>query len=570
MRKFALIPLVKVVACVACLMAGQSFAQPRDLFAEFEAEEAAAETARADSIKAAEEKALAEKKAAEEKALAEKKAAEEKAAAEKKKAEEEKQAAARKAAEEKALAEEAKRQEEAAKLQAKKDAERDAYEKATMKPEDYEKLQAQRAEQVRLDSIGQVEAQNAAEAKRRAMEQARLQAAMDSAARADAAAAAAENKNVDVNEEYARAMQAYADSARVREDLDAIARDSAAVAQMIADSIAAAQADSIQAAQAAANSSSSVSVIPSSSSMNRRDLLGPVKVSKVNGIDEMKGRYRSPRKALFMSLVVPGSGQLYVGGSSFTKARGGIYLALEAALWGSWYYFSVYKYDQQVDKYKDYAKEHYSIGRYERKMRDLYDQDARNYESEFRTRYLGSRESFCEGIYGQGKAGTHGCFDKSKLYYNDKGFLNDFVSNPVSLGDEMEEINFYNDKDVYQLLSDKSYVLGWDDLDNEALATSLELENPESSTIPLGTSSNMDEYRSMRNKANDYADMQAWFFGGLILNHIISAVDAALTANAYNKTLYQEDLSWYDHLHFDSGVQFFGGFGVNVQASWGF
>ena len=52
-------------------------------------------------------------------------------------------------------------------------------------------------------------------------------------------------------------------------------------------------------------SSSSATEAPSSSSMNRRELLGPVKVSKVNGIDEMKGRYKSPRKALFMSLVVP-------------------------------------------------------------------------------------------------------------------------------------------------------------------------------------------------------------------------------------------------------------------------
>ena len=51
---------------------------------------------------------------------------------------------------------------------------------------------------------------------------------------------------------------------------------------------------------AMAGSSSSADV-PSSSSVNRRELLGPVKVSKVNGIDEMKGRYKSPRKALFMS-----------------------------------------------------------------------------------------------------------------------------------------------------------------------------------------------------------------------------------------------------------------------------
>lgn len=657
MFRFSLKSIAKVMACVAGLMAVQSFAQPRDLFAEFEAEEQAAEEKAAAEKKAAEEKAAAEKQAAEEQAAAEKKAADEKAAAEKqvaedkkaaekaakeqaaaekkaeaeriaeekrlakekaaeekkrlaeeKKAEaariaeekrlakekaaeekkrlaEEKKAEAARIAEEKRLAkeqaaEEKKRQAEekkrlaeekkAAEEKQKKEAERDAYERATMSPEAYEKLQQERREQAVNDSLAEIAAAKAAEERRAAMEQARIYAEQDSAARANAAAAAAENKNVDVNEEYARAMQAYADSARAREDLEAIARDSAAVAQMIADSIAAAQADSIKAAEAlaAANSSSSVSVIPSSSSMSRRDLLGPVKVSKVNGIDEMKGRYRSPRKAMFMSLVIPGSGQLYIGGSSFTNIRGGAYLALEVALWSGWYYFSVYKYDEQVKKYKDFAKDHYSIGRYERKMRDLYDQDAVNYESEFRARYLGNRETFCEGIFG--KATMHGCYDKSNLYHNDVEYENDFVKNPVSLGEELDKISFDNASEVYQLLADRAMVLGWDDIENEALATGLGLEDPESETVTLGFSSNMKKYRSMRGKATDYADMQAWFFGGIILNHIVSAVDAAFTASSYNKALYQEDLSWYDRLHFDSGVQFFGGFGVNVQASWGF
>jgi len=307
--------------------------------------------------------------------------------------------------------------------------------------------------------------------------------------------------------------------------------------------------------------------------MSRRDLLGPVKVSKVNSIDEMKGKYKSPRKALFMSLVIPGSGQLYVGGSTFTNVRGGIYLAIEAALWGSWYYFSVYKYDQQVKKYKDFAKEHYSIGRYEAGMRGLVGQlSDETEEARFESRYMSSRESFCEAIYGN--AGASGCYTGERLFRNDKAHYDRFsVSNPTSLGEEIETVgSFYDGSAVFQQISDRTYVLGWDDVTDQELAMNLELGTDElpDGVVPLAASSNMDEYRSMRNKANDYADMQVWFFGGLILNHIVSAVDAALTANAHNKTLYSEELSWYDRLHFDSYVNLFNGLDVGVQASLGF
>ena len=326
---------------------------------------------------------------------------------------------------------------------------------------------------------------------------------------------------------------------------------------------------------AALSSSSSEQPAPdiSSSSMSRRDLLGPVKVSKVYGIDDMKGRYKSPRKALFMSLVVPGSGQLYVGGSTFTYVRGGAYLALEAALWGSWAYFSVYKYNDQVKKYKKFAREHYSIGRYEAGMRELVGQlSDETEESRFETRYMNSRESFCEAIYGN--ASSAGCYTANRLFYNDKSHYDRFsVGNPTSLENEIESVgSFYDGSAVYQQIADRAYVLGWDDVEELAVAMNLELEDDEPSDgiVPLAKSSNMDEYRSMRSKANDYADLQVWFFGGLILNHIVSAIDAAFTANAHNKTLYSEELSWYDRLHFDSYVSIFNGLDVGVQASWGF
>ena len=361
--------------------------------------------------------------------------------------------------------------------------------------------------------------------------------------------------------------------------LDSAARDSlmreAAIAEaerVRAQADSSRRADSRAQAQAAGLTDvSSSSVAASSNSMSRRDLLGPVKVSKVHGIDELKGRYKNPRKALFLSLLVPGAGQLYVGGSTATYVRGGVYMALEVFMWSGWGYFSIYKYNQQVDKYKKFAKQHYSIGRYEDAMRDLYSAAGSLYPSTFNSRYMGTRKSFCEAIYGDATYGK--CYQDDALFSDDKTHLNNFKDKDKSLGDEMKDFkrSFNKESELFQLISEGAYVRGWDDVKNGGtLAIDLNLEDEDAETVSLGESEHMLKYRSMRRDANDYADMQAWFIGGLILNHIVSAVDAALTANAHNKVLYEEDVSWYDHLHFDSGISFKDSFGWSVRANWGF
>ena len=375
---------------------------------------------------------------------------------------------------------------------------------------------------------------------------------------------------VEVAPAVATADTAVLDSATQDSLMRAAAIAEAERVRALADSVR--KADSLAQAKAAGLMDlSSSSVAASSNSMSRRELLGPVKVSKVNGIDEMKGRYKNPRKALFLSLLVPGAGQMYVGGNTSTYVRGGVYIALEVFLWSGWGYNSIYKYNQQVDKYKKFAKEHYSIGRYERAMRDLYSAGGVNYPSTFRSRYMGTRKSFCEAIYGDATTAT--CYQENELFSGDEQHYNRFKDKDKKLADEMKDFkgSFKNESELFQLISEGVYVRGWDDVkDGGTVIDNLNLEDEDAEVVSLGESEHLNKYRSMRSKANDYADRQVLFIGGLILNHIISAVDAALTANAHNKVLYEEDVSWYERLRFDSGVSFTDSFGWSVRANWGF
>lgn len=479
MRKFA---ISSFVACVAGFFVAQGYAQPRDLFAEFEAETAAQETVSSSSVAVSSSSVAVSSSSISSSSSVEVSSS--------------------------SIAESS----------------------SSLTPEEeyaqnYARMNAERQEAIR-----------------QATEQARIADSIRQAELPKDSAMRAQDSLMDIQDQLLNAQDA--------------------AMPIVASS------SSEEAAESSSSSEASAPA-PSSSSMSRRDLLGPVKVSKVNGIDEIKGKYKDPRKALFMSLVVPGSGQLYIGGSTFNNIRGGVYLALEAGLWTGWYYYSVHKYGKQVKKYKTYAKSHFSIGRYEGGMRDLYYAGVTGgLEKTFRTRYLGSRESFCEAIFGN--ASFRGCYDSEKLY-DDASYQNTFVKDPKRLGEEMKAVKFDNPDEVYSLIATDAYVLGWDDASDKQPVSALNLNDPNASAVTLGESEHRDEYRSLRKKANGYADMQAWFFGGLILNHIVSAVDAALTANAHNKTLYQEDLSWYDHLRLNGGFTFVeNGLGLNVMAGWSF
>lgn len=294
---------------------------------------------------------------------------------------------------------------------------------------------------------------------------------------------------------------------------------------------------------------------------SKRDLLGPVKVSRVNTMNELKGRYKSPRKALFMSLVLPGAGQLYVGGK-WNHVRGGAYLATEALLIGLLYHYSVNQYGNQVDKYEAFAKSHYSIGRYESAIYSLYKQiPDSDKKAVFSSLYLLERETYCQSLYSDPNFANCSSLPDATNHRTQ-------FPDSLSLGESMKKLDVWNKEDLFRILGGENYLLGWDDITDVSTYANLDLDSS-GNWIALGKSTSREEYMDMRAKANEYADMQSYFLGGILLNHLISALDATLSAYAHNKSLYQEKVSWMQNMHLESGFSLGSAFssGLNTRVT---
>ncbi len=377
----------------------------------------------------------------------------------------------------------------------------------------------------------------------------KAKAAADSVARADslkAAAAAA------ATADSLKAVQARAaDSARAAAILAASAADSIrADSARQAEARAKASADSARTAAADAAAADSAA----GKSKKRKRI---VRETTVNTIDYLKGRYRSPKKALFMSLIVPGLGQAYVGQSWFNYARGAAYFIGDVALAYGWHYYVGIKQDREIGKYKAFADKNWRQWKYEDSV-FAYKESSKDLNQH--------RESYCDAVQSQGSSKgvlLHGgCMDpdKSSEYVS---FKNEYRDTGSAAEVGALRATFPNSQQFYEMIGkENEFITGWIDAPEMKTNDSAWYAVNDSGAIAqdknghsiLASTVFQQRYIGMRAQANSYARMQAWFLGGMVINHIVSAVDAALTARYHNKALYQSETTWYDRLHLDSRV----------------
>ncbi len=203
---------------------------------------------------------------------------------------------------------------------------------------------------------------------------------------------------------------------------------------------------------------------------------------------------KSPYLGALFSGILPGSGQFYA--ESYIKAA--VFVAIEAGLWTA---YAVYdnKGDNQTEQYEDFADANWSINKY---AQWLIDQQFTGY-----TAITNPNNPNQEAL---------------RLEIN-----------------EVERQNFSHqlppqgEQQYYELIGKyQNFVVGWRDADPSISKNS-------SSPNYYGTYKTQmyTDYAGDRQQANDYYNMASTSTTLVIVNHLLSAADAAWSVSMFNKDI---------------------------------
>jgi hypothetical protein len=216
---------------------------------------------------------------------------------------------------------------------------------------------------------------------------------------------------------------------------------------------------------------------------------------------------KSPWLASLLSLAVPGAGEVY----SESYLKGAIFFGVEV---GSWITTLIYnkKGNDQTTKFENYANEHYSVVRYAQwVLRNLKDVEPNKILD---PTYYGNK-IFNPNPPDENAPPPFACVNWSAL----NGLEREIVA-------FTHQLPYYNQQQYYELIGKyKQFSKGWDS--------------------QIGDDANFKEgnpqfymYGEMFNKADKYYKVADAFISVIVVNHILSALDAAWTATKYNKSLH--------------------------------
>lgn len=229
------------------------------------------------------------------------------------------------------------------------------------------------------------------------------------------------------------------------------------------------------------------------------DQLSPSAQTMQQSAVEIPSR-KSPWLAAGLSVLVPGSGEIYA--QSYWK--GAAFFAVEVAAWALAYTYDK-KGNRQTDFFQAFADVHWSVSRYAQWTLD--NGNAINPAVD-----LAPYKDPISGVI------VNKTVNWGKLNQLESALGNWYSHN----------LPAYGEQQYYELIGKyEQFYQGWDDADRtlpgyyDVAKANLSPEN--------------QWYAGERGKANDYYTKASTFIAIAIVNHVISAIDAAWTAGSYNR-----------------------------------
>jgi hypothetical protein len=193
---------------------------------------------------------------------------------------------------------------------------------------------------------------------------------------------------------------------------------------------------------------------------------------------------KSPFLAAVLSLAIPGAGEYYVGDKNWW--RGLIFSGLEAGLWLEYAHWTS-RGDDSTTAFYAYSDAHFSVPRYATYMDTLL-----------------STDSIKRVIDPSNPAEVNGAEES----------LDSLALTHANIQNFTHRLAFNDRQQYYEMISKYlQFIPGWD------------------------TRENWNSASEMRNRMNDQYGTATYFLWGVIANHILSAVDAALVAHDHNSQL---------------------------------
>ncbi len=242
----------------------------------------------------------------------------------------------------------------------------------------------------------------------------------------------------------------------------------------------------------------------------RLDILSVVKMEKsqLNSSEKF-----SPLKAGIMSALIPGSGEIYT--KSYFKSA--LFIAVEVASWATYFIYTK-KGDEQTKRFKQYADENWSVVDYAKWMNRWMEA-------------YGTEDRPIISIDPDISKKPWERVDWFKLNEAEK-----YISR-IS-GGFSHTLPFYGEQQYYELIGKyHQYAPGWNDFDRNFLPRNVDSLKP---------TPRFKFYSGERGKANDFYSIATTSALVIVANHILSAVDASITAVLKNKGFRTETNLKYD------------------------